>query len=170
MDVQNAVLFEFGGAECGVWVGILNGRFHIQGGMEGVAVVDGESYDQTAYLITESFPRDGALHTVIIDFEHDNQGRTRLWIDSTYVGEGKQMTGLNLPTWGVPVGAYGMTGSNGVVVCGIADAWQGSLGSDLIIYSEPKRVGGCQRCINICTDGIQNQDEEGVDCGGTSGC
>ena len=29
--------------------------------------------------------------------------------------------------------------------------------------------GGCDPCVT-CFDGIQNGDEEGVDCGGTGGC
>eukprot|EP00961_Rhodomonas_salina_P052997 710708-Rhodomonas_salina.4 len=57
-------LFEAGAAGKGLWVGVLGGSFHIQGGDGGTPVSDGETYSKPSYLIVGpgSFPADGAEH------------------------------------------------------------------------------------------------------------
>jgi len=126
--------------------------------------VPGETYLETGYLIVPpwSFPADGEEHTVVIDYEKDNRGRIRLWIDLEFIAEGVQSSsGMN--GWaGTDNMAYGLATTSGVVVGATKDGWPGVITEDLLIYSGTLRVGGCasEVCVAVTATARAHEDED----------
>eukprot|EP00961_Rhodomonas_salina_P037410 502566-Rhodomonas_salina.1 len=171
---DDAMLFELGGSGLGLWVGILNGNFHIQGGTGSVAVVPGQMYAETSYLVVApgEFPADNAAHTVIIEYTLSESGKIRLWIDSGYVAEGVQMTTSAIWWAGTDPGTYGATALQ-VCVGTVETAWGGAIIEDLLIYVNTPRVGGCfqPNCTDVdeCTTGAHDCDAANAVCTNTNG-